>query len=216
MATGLVLLGMTAGAADAFTLLSGQVFASVMTGNLVLLGLSASSRNGSLGLHAGVSLGGYVVGALFGVRGCRPETGSRWPSRVVLLLGAELVLLATVAVARAISVGRPSSSLETALLALASTAMGLQSAVGRVAPGGPGSTTYLTGALTELLAALSTGEWSGREWNTLAVLVAALFGAGAETALVLFAPRVAPVLMAAVVAGVLILVHTQRRHLAAS
>ena len=42
----------------------GGVFSSVMTANIVLLGLSAGKLSGSLALHAGAALTGYIVGAV--------------------------------------------------------------------------------------------------------------------------------------------------------
>ena len=52
----LVLLTLTTGAVDASSFLHlGNVFSSVITGNLVLLGLSAATLNASLSLHSGVA-----------------------------------------------------------------------------------------------------------------------------------------------------------------
>ena len=60
-------LALTAGATDAtaFERL-GHAFASVITGNLVVLGLSAGSGDGSAVLAAGCALGGYCLGVLAG------------------------------------------------------------------------------------------------------------------------------------------------------
>ena len=64
------LLALTAGATDALSFLGlGGVFSSVMTANLVLLGLSAATHNateygGELAAHAGFALAGYLTGAL--------------------------------------------------------------------------------------------------------------------------------------------------------
>lgn len=50
-------LAMTAGATDAISFLGlGGVFSSVMTANMVLLGLSAGTHNGPLALHAAAAL----------------------------------------------------------------------------------------------------------------------------------------------------------------
>ena len=51
----------------AFTRL-GNVFASVMTSNIVFLGLAAARHSGSLALHAAVSFAGYAAGVLAGSR----------------------------------------------------------------------------------------------------------------------------------------------------
>lgn len=207
-----LLLGLATGASDAFSFLTGGVFASVMTGNLVLLGLSASSREGTLAVHAGLSLAGYVGGALVGARICRPTSAPTWPPGCRATLGIELALLLGVAVARGAIGGPVSSSLELTLLAGTAAAMGLQSAVGRAAPLVKRSTTYLTGALTEVVASLATGRGLARERQTLLILGAAVVGAGAEAALVLFVPRVGPLLAVFAVGCVLLLVNAGERH----
>ncbi len=57
------ILAATAGATDAISFLAlGGVFSSVMTANLVLLGLGAGQQNGPLTLRAGAALTGYIVG----------------------------------------------------------------------------------------------------------------------------------------------------------
>jgi uncharacterized membrane protein YoaK (UPF0700 family) len=74
------LLAGTSGALDALGFLAlGGVFASVMTGNLVLLGLGAGTRNGGLAVHAVVAIGGYSLGVAIGA--ARPGARrSRTPS----------------------------------------------------------------------------------------------------------------------------------------
>jgi uncharacterized membrane protein YoaK (UPF0700 family) len=186
------------------------VFASVMTGNLVLLGLSASTRDGRLALHAGLSLCGYVTGALVGTRICRSATAVNWPRESSIVLGIELSVLVAVAVARLAVAGTVPGTLEALLLAAMSGAMGLQSAVGRAAPLLKRSTTYLTGALTEVIASVASGDGLRGEGQTLLVLGAAVLGAGAEAALVLFVPRIGPVLVAVAVATVLLVTSAHR------
>lgn len=62
-----LLLTATAGALDATTFIGlGSVFASVMTGNLVLLGLSAGKSDAGLAIASGIALAGYVAGTLVG------------------------------------------------------------------------------------------------------------------------------------------------------
>jgi uncharacterized membrane protein YoaK (UPF0700 family) len=76
----LVLLTLTTGAVDASCFLHlGNVFSSVITGNLVLLGVAAATRSASLAIHSGVALAGYSAGVLIGApiatrraRGARP------------------------------------------------------------------------------------------------------------------------------------------------
>ena len=68
---------MTSGVLDAVGFLGlGGVFASVMTGNLVLLGLSGGTRDRSLAVHAAVAIGCYVVGVAVGTRVVRADAGT--------------------------------------------------------------------------------------------------------------------------------------------
>ncbi|MZD04194.1 DUF1275 domain-containing protein, partial [Streptomyces sp. SID5785] len=103
----LVLLAGASGAVDAlaFTAL-GTVFAGVMTGNLVLLGVSAGRGDGSQVGAPLFALGGYALGVALATLACRgasraparaPEHG--WPGQVVACLAAQAALLACVAVA---------------------------------------------------------------------------------------------------------------------
>jgi uncharacterized membrane protein YoaK (UPF0700 family) len=181
-----------------------------MTGNLVLIGLSASSRNGTLALHSGVSLAGYMAGTLVGARICRSASTHGWPPGAVAALGVELTLLAAVAVVRGAVAGSVPSPLEVGLLVGTAGAMGLQSALCRVAPVPRLSTTYLTGALTEVVASLATGKGLAGQSRTLAVLGAAVLGAGAGAALVTYVPRAGAVPAVVAVATVLLLMATGR------
>jgi uncharacterized membrane protein YoaK (UPF0700 family) len=205
-----VVLGAAAGASDAVTFLGGQVFASVMTGNLVLVGVSASSRNGSLALHAGLALAGYAAGALMGTWRCRPTPSPTWPPGTLTVLAVELAGLVAVAVARGVTVGTVPAALESVMVAVAAAAMGLQSAVGRAAPARPRSTTYLTGALTEVLASVTAGRGLAGDGATLAILGAAVLGAGGAAALAVFEPRVAPLLAVTLVTVALLVVMGER------
>lgn len=82
-----VLLGVTTGVADATAFLAlGRVFSSVMTGNMVLLGVGAASHDGAEALRAGLAIAGYAAGVLAGVpiaartgrrRTCRSQSPSR-------------------------------------------------------------------------------------------------------------------------------------------
>jgi uncharacterized membrane protein YoaK (UPF0700 family) len=63
----LVLLTLTTGAADAASFLRlGHVFSSVITGNVVLLGLAAAIRSVPQAIHSIVAVAGYMVGVLIG------------------------------------------------------------------------------------------------------------------------------------------------------
>lgn len=162
----LVLFAGVAGAVDvlAFTAL-GRVFAGVMTGNLVLLGLALTRAGGDSGLSAPLlALAGYVVGAVVVGRFCRRLPGepeSRWPAAVVRWLAVEAALLAAVTVGWAVAGGAPGQPWRDVVLTVLAAAMGVQSAalVGAGRAGGPG--TYFTGTLTTL-AVRAAGPDAGR------------------------------------------------------
>ncbi len=154
-------LALASGAMDviAFTRL-GHVFASVITGNVALLGLAAGTRDGTLAVHTGVSLAGYALGAALVSRlAARPAPRlSAWPRPVSVVLGLELVALLALALLWELARGGPGGALQLLLLALGAGAMGMQSvAVVRLAI--PGfSSTYMTGTLTTSVMALVQGR----------------------------------------------------------
>ncbi|MEU6393510.1 DUF1275 family protein [Streptomyces sp. NPDC046939] len=163
----LLLLAGASGAVDAlaFTAL-GTVFAGVMTGNLVLLGVAVGdAAGGGSGYGEGVSgplyaLAGYVAGAALVARVCRGAARREgWPSRVVACLAAQAVLLAGVAVAGGVCEGRPGGVGRTVLLLVAALAMGGQSAA--MVAAGAAPTTYFTGTLTTLVTGFADGSRRG-------------------------------------------------------
>jgi hypothetical protein len=81
-------LAVASGAADVVSFLRlGNVFASVMTGNLVLFGLGVARRSGALFGHSTTALAGYVAGVALGAvigRGIREslsDVDEPWPCR---------------------------------------------------------------------------------------------------------------------------------------
>jgi uncharacterized membrane protein YoaK (UPF0700 family) len=198
----LAVLAMTAGATDAITFLGlGSVFSSVMTANMVLLGLSAGRQDGPRALHAGVALTGYIVGALAASRvtARARQPAGRWPSSVFPVLVAEGVVLAGVTVGWEVAGAHPRGAAQLALLAGAAAAMGSQSAAVN-ALGIPGiSTTYMTGMLTGILADLATpaGPAVGSRLRLLAALIVGAVASGITYAQ---APRLAPLIPLATLA----------------
>jgi hypothetical protein len=90
MHVGTVLLTFTSGAIDITCYLAlGKVFASVMTGNMVLLGLAAGTSNATLASSAGLAFAGYGIGTAAG-----PMVTNRHRSSVLSGLCVELALLA--------------------------------------------------------------------------------------------------------------------------
>ena len=191
----MVTLALTTGGMDAIGFIAmGGVFASVMTGNLVLLGVSIGRRNGSLATHVGVALAAYIVGVVAGaIVAGRPDPGrSTWPGRVTAALLVELALIIGLTVGWELAGGHPGGDLQLVLLGLASLAMGVQSSAVRslAAPGL--SSTYMTGTLTGLVGAVAAGEGLAGQRQNLAVIAAVVVGAGAGGVLVLEVPRAAP------------------------
>src|SRR5471032_1624740 len=85
-----ITLTLVTGSVDAIGLLRlGGVFTSVMTGNMVFLGIAASEYSGSIALHTGVAFVAYVIGSFVGARvaGHAPDHESHlWPLSVVKAL----------------------------------------------------------------------------------------------------------------------------------
>lgn len=204
-----VTLTFVTGAVDATGFLRlGNVFTSVMTGNMVLLG--AAVGRGALSALAGAALAiaCYVTGTLLGARiAGHPVPGdSRWPAPVTTALSAELTLLCGFAIAWWGTGSAPPSSVRPVMLGAAAVALGIQSsAVLRL--GVPGmSTTYLTGTLTALAHTLMTQRTLTGAGRPLATLSALVVGGTAGALISCEAPAVLPVavllpLLAVILAG---------------
>ncbi|WP_330186061.1 YoaK family protein [Dactylosporangium sp. AC04546] len=131
------MLALAAGYVDGMGLLYlGGVFCSVVTGNLVVLGVSAVQHVADTALRAGLACVVYGVTVLLARRVA--------PSRCLV---AELLALCTLCGGWVFAHHDPRGVTQLPLLALAAIAMGLQSAATRDAEV---QTTYLTGAVTRL------------------------------------------------------------------
>ena len=111
----MVLLTAAAGATNVLSLTAlGGVPASIMTANLVLVGLSITHHEGALGWHAGAALAGFVVAVFLTEQAHpRPRQGrstmpkrSAWPRPVTIAIAAEALPLTGVAVAWGLTAGR--------------------------------------------------------------------------------------------------------------
>jgi uncharacterized membrane protein YoaK (UPF0700 family) len=171
-----VLLTFASGASDvaSFTRL-GNVFTSVMTGNITLFGLSLARGSVSLAAHTAVAFAGYVTGVFAGTRiishhaDRRPagpaakEPDSEWPSRTTPALLAELAMLTGVLIGWELTGAQPAGAAQYVILALAACAMGIQSATVNHMGLSNVSTTFLTGTLTGLVSAIARrGATAGR------------------------------------------------------
>ena len=179
-----VLLTLSTGAVDAVSFLAlGNVFSSVITGNLVLLGLAAGTGRPELAVHSGVALAGYMAGVAAGapLAARRHDAAGTWPPSVTVTLAVELVILVAFSVGWELAGTHPSSGGQLALLAVLAAAMGLQAAAVRRL--GQMSTTYLTSTLTALVAGLVTGSKPDGMARSLGVLATLIVGAVAASVL---------------------------------
>lgn len=238
-----MLLAATTGAVDATSFERlGHAFASVLTGNLVVLGFSAVAADGRTASSAGCALGGYALGALSVARlkqrsrrrrererhrqgsvdreqrpaergrgrlpapetagDARPE--AVWPREVTGMLLADLALLCAFGAVWELSAARPLEAARYALLVLGSCAMGLQSEAVRGLGGM--STTYLTSTITGLLESIIARRLTAPdELRSAAIVLVALSGAAAATALMLHARPWLPALVLAPAAIVVVI-----------
>jgi uncharacterized membrane protein YoaK (UPF0700 family) len=204
-----VLLTITSGAVNAVSFLAlGKVFSSVVTGNLVLLGVAATTHSAPEALHAGLGIAGYAVGILVAapLAARRSHKSGTWPASVTATLGVELVVLVGFCVGWELSDGHPHDGGQLALLIVAAAAMGMQSAAVRHL--GQMSSTYLTSTLLGVLAGLATRtkpEGLGRSLGALtAVVVGALIGGVLARSARAWLPVAVLLPLAVVVAGSLV------------
>jgi uncharacterized membrane protein YoaK (UPF0700 family) len=200
-----VVLALTAGAVNAVTFVRlGKVFSSVITGNLALLGVAAGQREGGLAENGTLALAGYAAGVLAGTLVARAARSDQriWPRRTTVTLAAELLVLAGFSAGWLAVDGHPAGGAQLALLAVAATAMGMQSAAVRHL--GQMSSTYLTSTLTGLLEAVPIGRlpasWQRSVGSFCSLVVGAVLGGAAATASPVLVPVIACLPVAAVVA----------------
>jgi uncharacterized membrane protein YoaK (UPF0700 family) len=206
-----VTLAVVSGATDAIGLISlGGAFTSVMTGNLVILGLSASSADGALAIASGGAILAFCAGAALGARVAgSPVKGDRiWPRPVTLGLAVELVFMAAYAVGWWATGGSPGTGAALALLFCTALALGIQSStVQRFGVSGM-STTYLTGTLTTVVIRLAGGRGVREVWHSIEILLGLVAGAAAGAALILLVPLFAPVLQLVALGAVVLVAAT--------
>ncbi|MET7669721.1 YoaK family protein [Micromonospora luteifusca] len=206
-----VVLTFLTGSADAIGFLSlGGAFSSVMTGNMVLLGLSAGRGEADLALTSGCAIISFIVGVLAGARvvGSAQPDDPVWPRRVTWALVLELLVFVVFFVVWEVTLGAPDAHVHLALLMLSAAALGVQSsAIQRFGVAGL-SSTYLTGTLTSLIAGVAARS----PWDSLRpkaqVLLALMVGAAVGALVALHLPVVAPALL--IVPLVLVIVVSAR------
>ena len=191
----------------------GGVFASVMTGNLALMGLGLARADVATIVHTVVAVLSYVVGVAVGsaVTGPREPDHPVWPRRVTAALVVQLVLECALAVAWALSGSAAVGGVQMALLATAAASMGVQGAAVR-GLGVTLATTYLTGTLTGLIANRTLSRPSRADAAGVAALIAAVAGAACGGLTLATVPLVAPVWCLVSVVAVIAIAEWRHRH----
>jgi uncharacterized membrane protein YoaK (UPF0700 family) len=202
-----VLLALTfcAGSVDAVCYLGmGQVFAGMMTGNLLILSFAIGVLETARIVQALVAMFGFAVGVLLGGRILGSASMDQpWPSRATAALIVELLIAWIFGVGWVAFGGHPAGAFQQALLALIAAGMGVQTGISRhlgrssSPPTFVTGTPFVTGTLAGFVSQLASGRTS--KWlpyaATLLVLIA---GGGVGAFLLSYFAKVAPA--AAVVA----------------
>ncbi len=206
-----MVLAVVSGATDAIGLLAlGGAFTSVMTGNLVILGVAVSSADADLAVSSGGAILAFCTGAAIGARlAGEPRRGDRvWPRRVTGALAVEFAFVAVYAAGWWATGGSPPSGVALGLLLCTAVALGIQSStVQRFGVSGM-STTYLTGTLTTVVIRLATGRGVREVRHSLEILLGLVAGAAAATGLLHLVPLAAPLLQLAALGAVVVVALT--------
>lgn len=213
-----VLLAMLSGVTDAIGFVGlGSAFTSVMTGNMVLIGVAVGSGDRTALALTLAAIAGYVVGVGIGTRVAgEPTPGDDpWPPAVSRALLVELALLTACAGGWWMHGGHPPETWFSVLLATNSMALGVQSsAILRFGVSGL-STTYLTGTLTTLVTRLATGKPRNTVGHPARLLAGLILGAALGAAAVTHWPMLAPALQLGLLGAVLVFTGVRRRWLRA-
>ncbi|MEU1439454.1 YoaK family protein [Streptomyces sp. NPDC005786] len=199
--TALLLLSAASGAADAFVFICvGQVFAGVMTGNLVLLGAAAAGAGEEgVALRVATALISYGCGVAWGA-----VAGERMWWRLPVMLLTEVALLTGGAVLWACGL-IASDADRLGLLVVMGLAMGIQGRV-RATP-----TNYFTGTLTSLVGRLALGSWRRGDGWVAGRLLAVVAGAALAALTVRLWPASGAVAAAGLAAAALFVEAAGRR-----
>jgi uncharacterized membrane protein YoaK (UPF0700 family) len=216
----LLTLTAAAGSVDAVSYLGlGRVLTANMTGNLVLLGIAIGQGQLAGSLRSIVAFAGFVIGFSLGVRltqgfpspsgGGQGGGGALWPRSVSPALLAELALLLGLFAGWELTGDRPAPVALDILTVVSAGAMGMQTAAARRIGVAGVTTTFVTGMLTGLIAALVTAGGSGRsEWTLWAATLACLVIGAAAGAAVFTAWRPGAPLVAVLLVGTVLVAAT--------
>jgi len=194
----LLLLTFAAGSTDAVTFLGlGQVFAGMMTGNLLLLGFALGHYDAQRLTQSLLAILGFALGIFAGGRILRRgRAGTSWPSEATSALIAELLIVTFFAGGWLVVGGQPTGGAERVLITAAGTGMGVQTAISRhlnrsVPLTFVTGTPFVTGTLAGLIDRLA--DRSRLSWIPYAVTLLTLVGGGAVgSLLMLHSPALAP------------------------
>ena len=188
-------LALNSGATDALGFVAlGGAFTSVMTGNLVLLGLSAPQHDGALAARVGAAIVLYIAGCAVGasIAGAPDRADGLWPAGVSRGLAAEAVIVVVNAGLWWLHDGHPAGAIQLVMLGLNALVLGIQSSsVQRFGVSGL-STTYLTGTLTSLVAHFTHRRPARAMALSALILVAFVVGAIVSALLIAHVPVYAP------------------------
>ena len=193
-----VALTVVTGCADSTGFLAlGGAFSSLMTGNMVLLGLSAGHTEAALAITSGSAIISYVVGVLVGahIAGVAAAGDPVWPRQVTRALTAEAGVLLILLLVWEVTLGHRSTGAALGLLMIAAAALGIQSSsIQRFGVSGL-SSTYLTGTLTTLIGAVAARSPRHTLRPSAQVLTALIVGAGVGALVVEHIPLLSPVVI---------------------
>lgn len=203
-----MLLAALSGATDAAGLLAlGGSFTSVMTGNMVFLGVAVGTRHAAALGFTLAAIGGYVLGVLLGARVAgepAPDDGV-WPRQVTRGLLLELAGFALFAAVWWAEGSHPPQGLFALLLAVNAAALGIQSSV-IIRFGVSGlSTTYMTGTLTTMLARIAGRHPLASVARSAALLAGLVGGAAAGSLAYAQARPLVPALQLVLILGALVI-----------
>jgi uncharacterized membrane protein YoaK (UPF0700 family) len=143
-----------AGSADAITYLSARVFTANMTGNAVLLGLSAGQGKGAAAASSLIALAAFVGGVMLGALVVGQGDTASAAAEVRRAVWLETSFLVIFAIACFAPVGWQSRITVLLLIVSSGLAMGVQSAAVRRLKLPGIATTYITGTITSLFSGL--------------------------------------------------------------
>lgn len=202
-----VVLTLNAGATDAIGFLAlGGAFTSVMTGNLVLFGISVADADVELAWHTTTAIACFIAGCVVGARLTGParDADPIWPPSVTRTLLVQFAIFCGYAIGWWSVGGRPYGPIQLALLALNAVGLGVQSStVQRFGVSGL-STTYMTGTLTTLVVRLTSGHRIRDVKGSMQLLVALIVGAALSCVLNRAMPGLVPLVQLVSIGSVIV------------